>query len=187
MNNIPEPKHTHDKTMSDTTLNTRTEPRLLTSTGALPELPVEMQTAPTPPPAATKNVLSSKNFLRLADWCREHRALCEKETNPKLAAMAATELDFQVTMPNIVNMLKTLEIEKWKPEEEKPLEEQFVVLRGTMQQVLDTLALLSARVTRLEEREAKRVWDETDTADRVDGVPVHPVLGEFTGMERPTE
>jgi hypothetical protein len=187
----------------------------MNETTSTPELPVEMQLAAAP--AATKNVLSSKNFLRLADWCREHRALCEKETNPKLAAMAATELDFQVTMPNIVNMLKTLEIEKWKPEEEKPLEEQFVVLRGTMQQVLDTLALFSARMTRLEEREARPEpqtktitvmrnsrpatreeleaavngdplpADPIDRADRVDGGLVHPVLGAFTGMERPTE
>lgn len=118
-----------------------------------PELPVELP--PVSTPAATKNVLGTRHLIRLADWCRENRPACEKETNPKLATIATAVLGFTVTGANIANALEALDIPKWKPEEEKPLEEQFIVIRGTMQNVLDTLALLSARVTRLEEKEGR--------------------------------
>ncbi len=132
------------------------------SNGLTPELPVELP----PAPAATKNVLGTRHLIKLADWCRENRPACEKETNPKLATIATAVLGFTVTGANIANALEALDIPKWKPEEEKPLEEQFIVIRGTMQNVLDTLALLSGRVTRLEEKEGK--IDRIDTGDRVD-------------------
>lgn len=130
----------------------------MSETTSTPELPVEMQPAPTPPAAtSTKNVLGTPQTIKLADWCRENRPLCEKEPNTKLAGIASAALEFTVTAANVNNILEALGIEKWKPEEEKPLEEQFIVIRGTMQNVMDTLALLSARVTRLEEKSGEQM------------------------------
>jgi hypothetical protein len=145
------------------------------SNGLTPELPVELP--PAPAATSTKNVLGSRHLIKLADWCRENRPACEKETNPKLATIATAVLGFTVTGANIANALEALDIPKWKPEEEKPLEEQFIVIRGTMQNVLDTLALLSGRVTRLEEKEGK--IDRIDTGDRVDA--------QALPAERPTD
>lgn len=144
----------------------------MSETTSTPELPVEMQTAPTPPATSTKNVLGTPQTIQLADWCRENRPLCEKEPNAKLAGIASAALEFTVTAANVNNILEALGIEKWKPEEEKPLEEQFVVLRGTMQNVLDTLALLSALVTRLESQ--REEGGET--------APFHP-MGALHGLK----
>lgn len=113
-----------------------------------PDLPVELPTAAAP----TKNVLGTRQTIRLADWCREQRELCEREPNAKLAARATAALEFTVTAANISNSLEALEIEKWKPEEEKPLDVQVMALRSTMQEMMTVIALLTARVTRLEGR-----------------------------------
>lgn len=143
----------------------------MSDTATTPELPVELPTI-TPP---TKNVLGTRQTIRLADWCRDNREACEKEPNAKLASIASAALEFTVTAANIGNALEALDIAKWKPEEEKPLEEQFMVLRGTVQEILTTLALLGKRVERLESKEQGKT-DLIDMGDRVDG-----------GLDRPTD
>ncbi len=122
----------------------------MSETTLTPELPVELTPA-TPAAVSTKNVLGTRQTIKLADWCRDNLALCEKEPNAKLAGIASAALEFTVTAANIGNALEALDIEKWKPEEEKPLDEQFMVLRGTVQEILTALALMGKRVERLEQ------------------------------------
>jgi len=136
----------------------------------------------------TKNVLSSIHFLKLTDWCRAHREVCKKETNPKLATMAMVALEFTVTMPNIVNALDACEIEKYKPDAPLTLEHQVALirlgletlrqgdgesqaLRGTVGEILAGMRALTARVDRLERREVDRGAAVVETHPNLPGLP----------------
>lgn len=167
---IVTPNQTQDKhdTMSDTT--------------PTPELPVELEPSPAPAtPARTKNTLTLLQ-VKLADWCRTCPDDCARKPYGDLASIAEATLKFTVTAANMSSMIEACEIMRIKPDAPPSLEEQLATLRdrldkaegmhsalrGTVKEILEGMAALTARVSRLELHQEQPVMPYPD----LPGLPV---------------
>lgn len=142
------------------------------------------ETPESPAPAIKRNVLGTRQIVALWGWCERNRDSLATTQNPKLAAIAQAELEFQVTTANIAGMLEEMGIEKRKPDAPPTLEEQVMRLAAAWRQqderhtdLLTTLRVITERLNRLERRHEETHPQGPDPAQpELAGLPV-PAFG----------
>ena len=131
---------------------------------------------PSTPPPSARNTLHFTERSLLSDWMKrpENAAYVAKNTDATAAGKATHDLNFDISIGNIIGMRNTLGIEKFKPEKPAPLPGEFALIdlialqrrcdalgletqnlrieanttRGAFNQLLTHISILTAKIAR---------------------------------------
>lgn len=81
---------------------------------------------------AKHNKLEMPQQIRLLDWCRQHEDKVKTLPDTQLADMAAAELGFKITTPNLTSVRQAAGIEKLKPTAPPTVEERLTAIEKAM-------------------------------------------------------